>query len=225
MRKNQPEQFQNWCIRAAPGLKPICLASQRGPEGPLFHGSGYSNCVIVIGKYLLLLAALACAPLVVATSMVPVSVETLASHAELIMQGQATRSWSQWNIQHTLIYTFTEFSVAQTLKGNASGKIVVKQLGGSVDGVTQHVSGVRSWQPGEEAVLFLRASEAKDGTHVVVGLVQGDFRLQRLSSGEVRVSNGAPEVQFLSSAGAESITQSKPMTLDDLKTRIRKAAP
>src|SRR5260370_23943386 len=66
MRKNQ---LQNWCIRAAPGLKPICLASQRGPEGPLFHGSGSSNCVIVIGKYLLLLAALACAPLVVATSM------------------------------------------------------------------------------------------------------------------------------------------------------------
>jgi Ankyrin repeats (3 copies) len=48
VRAGALEQFQNWCIHAAPGLKPICFASQRGPEGPLFHGSGRSNCGIAI---------------------------------------------------------------------------------------------------------------------------------------------------------------------------------
>jgi hypothetical protein len=165
---------------------------------------------------------LASAPLLVATSMVPVSVETLAGSAELIMQGRATRSWSAWNAQHSLIYTYTEFTVDRTLKGSA-GKVVVKQLGGSIDGVTQHVSGVRYWQAGEEAVLFLRASEAKDNTQVVVGLTQGAFRVERLSSGEVRVSNGAPEVQFFE-AEKQGAAQPSPMTLKDLEMRIRKAA-
>lgn len=182
-------------------------------------------------RCLVLLSALLCSPLLVATSMVPVPVETLISNSELIMQGKAVRSWSQWNEQHSLIYTYTEFTVDRTLKGDASssqpgsaGKVIVKQLGGSIGGVTQHVSGVHYWQAGEEAVLFLRASVAKDHTQVVVGLTQGAFRVERLGSGEVRVSNGAPEVQFLKARGEEGITQSQPMTLKDLETRIRKAS-
>ena len=182
-------------------------------------------------KFLAWVSALVSAPLLIATSMVPVSVETLTSNAELILQGKATRSWSQWNAQHSLIYTFTEFTVDRTLKDNApasatrsSGKVVVKQLGGTVGGTSQHVSGVRYWQPGEEAVLFLRASEAKDNTEVVVGLTQGAFRVERLSSGEVRVSNGAPEVHFFEAGREQSTAQPKPMTLQDLETRVRKAS-
>jgi hypothetical protein len=189
----------------------------------------------LIAKCLVLVSALSCAPLLVATSMVPVSVETLTSNADLIVQGKAVRSWSRWNPQHSLIYTYTEFNVDRTMKGDASasiaaakpgaaGTIVVKQLGGSVGGVTQHVSGVRYWQSGEEAVLFLRASEAKDNTQVIVGLTQGAFRLERLSSGEVRVSNGAPEVQFFNAGGGPSVAQPKAMTLQDLEIRIHKAS-
>ncbi|HZR30079.1 MAG TPA: hypothetical protein VFA71_14975 [Terriglobales bacterium] len=177
----------------------------------------------VIRKYLLALAVLVCTPLLPGTSMVPMSVEALTRNAALIMQGAATRSWSQWNDQHSLIYTYTEFTVARTLKGQAPTKVVVKQLGGSVDGTTQHVSGVRYWPAGEEAVLFLRPSEAKDGTHVVVGLVQGNFRVRRLSSGEVRVSNGVPEVQWLNTTAEHSVLQSTPMTLHDLESRIQHA--
>jgi hypothetical protein len=185
----------------------------------------------VLAGCLVLLSALVCSPLLVATSMVPVSVETLTDHAELIVRGKAVRSWSQWNEQHSLIYTCTEFTVDRTLKGDASssqpgsaGKVIVKQLGGSMGGIAQHVSGVHYWQPGEEAVLFLRASVANDHTQVVVGLTQGAFRVERLGSGEVRVSNGAPEVQLLKAAGEESITATQPMTLKDLETRIRKAS-
>jgi hypothetical protein len=182
-------------------------------------------------KFLTLVSTLVCAPLLMATSMVPVSVETLTDKAELIMQGKATRSWSAWNAQHTLIYTYTEFIVDRTLKGNvaasatgSAGNVVVKQMGGTVGGTSQHVSGIRYWQPGEEAVLFLRASEVRDNTQVVVGLTQGTFRVERLSSGEVRVSNGAPEVHFFETGGEQSAAQPKPMTLKDLETRIRKAS-
>jgi hypothetical protein len=187
----------------------------------------------LLARCLALILVLACAPLLMATSMIPVSVETLTSNAELIMQGKALRSWSQWNPQHSLIYTYTEFAVDRTLKGAVSAsqsktgstaKIVVKQLGGTIAGVAQHVSGVRYWQPGEEAVLFLRASAAQDNTHVVVGFTQGAFRVERLNSGEVRVSNGAPDVQLFEASGEQVVAQPRPMTLKDLEMRIQKAS-
>ena len=175
----------------------------------------------LIHAWLVLCVALAGGPLATATSMVPMSVETLTEKAALVTEGEATRSWSQWNAQHTLIYTYTEFHVMQTLKGSAPTRLVVKQLGGTVGNTTQHVSGVRYWAPGEASVLFLRPSEAADGTHVVVGLVQGDFRMQPLDSGEVRVSNGAPEVQWLSTTHAEVQPQGS-MTLRELETRVQR---
>lgn len=169
----------------------------------------------------LLCVLFACVPLLSATSMVPMSVETLTEKAILVAEGEATGSWAQWNAEHTLIYTYTEFRVTQALKGSAPARLVVKQLGGTVGDTTQHVSGVRYWVPGEESVLFLRPSEAGDSTHVVVGLVQGNFRMQRLESGEVRVSNGVPEVQWLNAAGAE-VQHGGSMTLRELETRVQR---
>ena len=157
-----------------------------------------------------------------ATSMVPMSVETLTEKEALVTEGEATSAWSQWNAEHSLIYTYTEFRVTQTLKGSPPQRLVVKQLGGTVGDTTQHVSGVRYWVPGEESVLFLRPSEAGDSTHIVVGLVQGNFRMQHFESGEVRVSNGVPEVQWLNPAGAEA-QQAGSMTLRQLEMRVQRA--
>ena len=126
----------------------------------------------------------------VATTIIPMSVEEMAQKAESIVEARALDSRSQWNPQHTLIYTYTRFTVGHTLKGRAAQIITVKQIGGSAGGYTQKVSGVRQFQPGEEALLFLRGSVAGDGTHVVVGLMQGNFRMFRNAAGETMVSNG-----------------------------------
>src|SRR3954464_4394864 len=126
-----------------------------------------------------------------ATMVKPMSVEDLTSAASAVVEGQATESWTSWNAEHSRIYTFTRVQVARTLKGSTAQTLVVKQLGGSADGYTQHVSGVRAMQTGEDALLFLRASDAHDGTMVIVGLMQGHFRLLRDdASGSKVVSNG-----------------------------------
>src|SRR3954471_12066643 len=109
-----------------------------------------------------------------ATSVVPIAVEELARRADSVVEARAVASWSQWESDH-LIYTYTRFAVSRALKGGAAGSVVVRQMGGSAGGYTQKVVGIRHWTPGEEAVLFLRPSEARGGVMAVVGLMQGNF--------------------------------------------------
>jgi len=128
-----------------------------------------------------------------ATTIVPMSVEELTRAASNVVEAHALRSWTSWNPQHTLIYTYTAFQVSRSLKGQAAETVTVKQAGGTADGYTQKVSGVRQFQAGEDTLLFLRPSQAADGTLVVVGLMQGNFQMARAATGETVVTNGVTE--------------------------------
>jgi hypothetical protein len=160
-----------------------------------------------------------------ATMVKPMTVEDLTSAASTVVEGQATESWTSWNALHTRIYTFTRVQVSRALKGSPGETVVVKQLGGSADGYTQHVSGVRPIQTGEAALLFLRPSEAHDGTMVVVGLMQGQFRLARDSqSGATVVSNGVLGAEEMQSSSTKvQPYHGSALTLSQMEARVQKA--
>jgi hypothetical protein len=171
------------------------------------------------------LASLFLTSLLCATTIVPVSVERLTRESSHIVEGQATESWSQWNPQHSLIFTYTRFQVARALKGQVPVTIVVKQPGGSAEGYTQKVAGVRHWRSGDQAVLFLRPSQERDGSLEVTGLMQGNFLVHKSDTGETMVSNGVPEVSAYQ-ASSHAVTQYRGsgMRLDELESRIQKVA-
>lgn len=157
-----------------------------------------------------------------ATSIVPMSVEELTTRAQLVVEAQVLEQWSQWDTTEHLIYTYTRFAVTRRLKGTAGDTILVRQMGGTAGGYTQIVSGVRHWQTGDEAVLFLRPSVAHDGSLAVVGLMQGNFRMARTSEGATTVSNGVPAVSVARRGGVSTFTGSR-MPLAELEQRVRSA--
>lgn len=167
----------------------------------------------------LLLACLTLAVAAGATTIVPMSVDELTQAASTVVLAQAGESWSQWNPQHTIIFTYTRFTVATSLKGSAATQIVVKQPGGIVGSIGQVVPGVRHFQPGENTVLFLRPSTTP-GAHVIVGLMQGNFRVYRARSGLTAVTNGVPGAAALR-AGKIADYRGTTMTLDELQSRVR----
>jgi hypothetical protein len=170
-----------------------------------------------------------------ATTVIPMSVEELTTASERVMRGHAVEAWSNWNPEHTLIFSYTRFQVDENLKGVSNSVITVKQLGGSAGGYTQHVAGVHRWSVGESAVLFLRASTPKDETFSVVGLMQGDFRIRRSASGEMVADNGmhvsaaksaAPEggvSVFNPATGTVGEYTGAQLTLQELRQRVRRA--
>ena len=131
------------------------------------------------------------------------------------------RSWSAWNEQHTLIYTYTSFAVGRTLKGTAPAEIVIKQPGGSAGGYTQTVWGVRHLQSGEHALLFLRPSVAADGTMVIVGLMQGQFQIYQAGS-ETMASNGIVHGRKYDHGMIESTDRTNPR-LSDIEGTVRRS--
>jgi hypothetical protein len=159
-----------------------------------------------------------------ATTVVPMGVEALTRASTHVVEARAVESVSQWNAEHTLILTYTRFAVSRTLKGQAPSTIMVRQLGGTVGGITQKVSGVRHWRPGEEAVLFLQPSSIADGALVVTGLMQGNFLVRRTAQGQTVVSNGMPEA-FEYQASSSKVTgyRGNTMRLEELESRIQKA--
>jgi hypothetical protein len=168
------------------------------------------------------LVLIACVSVAGATTIIPMSVEELTRAASHVVEAHALRSWTSWNAQHTLIYTYTTFQVSRTLKGQAADTLTVKQVGGTADGYTQKVSGVRQFQEGEDALLFLRSSVAGDGTLVVVGLMQGNFRMARSDSGETLVSNGISGAHQYDHGRVETFTGTS-MRLEAVEARVRSA--
>ena len=171
---------------------------------------------------LLITISFLCMGLLSATTIIPVSVERLTTESSHVVEARALSSWSQWNPQHSLIFTFTKFEVSRTLKGQAPSTIVVKQIGGSAEGYTQKVAGVRHWRGGDQAVLFLHPSPSGDGTLEVTGLMQGDFRMHAAPSGTT-VSNGVAGVtSYDQDSQQTALYQGSGMRLEDLESRVQK---
>ncbi len=143
----------------------------------------------------LLLPAIALAAIcALATTVIPQSIEQLTQQSLLVVAGTAARTWTAWDAEHAKIYTYTEFTIAKTLKGPALPSVLVRQIGGSRDGITLRVAGVRPLVSGEQAVLFLRAGEPDgSGALSITGLMQGHFHYFQSATG-VRLSNGLPKL-------------------------------
>ncbi len=161
--------------------------------------------------------------IVSATTIIPVSVERLTNESSHVVEARVVFSESRWNPQHTLIFTYTKVEVIKTLKGAAQSSLVVKQIGGSAEGYTQKVAGVRYGKPGEQSVLFLRPSAQQDGTFEITGLMQGNFTMQKSASGETLVSNGVPGVSAYQQGSTGEYTGTH-MQLQELETRVKRAA-
>jgi len=95
---------------------------------------------------------------------------------------------------HGMPATWVTLSVARTLKGGRARRVVFKQYGVAAplpDGTVARVAGLPRWQPGDEAVVFLRP-QSRRGFTSPVGLGQGVYRVRR-SGGRARVLAATPD--------------------------------
>jgi hypothetical protein len=157
-----------------------------------------------------------------ATTVVPASVERLTAQSTHVALARALDNRALWDASHSRIYTLTRFQPLRQMKGSLPATFTVKRLGGHLDGYNMKVSGVRGWEPGDDAVLFLRPQA--DGNFIVTGLMQGDFRVTRSASGTLMVSNGVRGARQLEASGEVNDFQGSRMSLADLEQRVRKAA-
>ncbi len=149
-----------------------------------------------------------------AASVVQLSFDQLVTNSEIAFEGRVVSSESAWNADRTKIYTTVRFEVHDVLKGGPVGSVNLRFTGGTVDGMTMSVSGLRIPRSGESGVYFVESME-KNYLSPITGWNQGQF----LISGEggnrrVMTSIGKPVIDFVPvSAGAKTLNEDTPAGL------------
>ncbi len=179
-------------------------------------------------RCLRLAAALLCLLLaggpLTATTIIPMSVERLTRASSDVVLGEAADSWTEWNPEHTLIFTVTRVRVQRALKGDAGDTIFVKQMGGASGAYQQKVAGVRYWQEGEQSVIFVHKAQNDDNRYVITGLMQGNFTV-KTAGADPEVSNGVEGVEAVDAQTKTVKTfRGATMRLSQLEARVKKVA-
>ncbi len=107
-----------------------------------------------------------------ATVVVPLTREELTAQSDFVVRATVLSRRSGWNDDHSQIVTWTRLRVTEYIKGSGATELVVRQLGGQVDGLESEIAGDARLVPGQHAVLFLRRGE---GVVFLTALAQSVF--------------------------------------------------
>ncbi len=164
-------------------------------------------------------------PMAWPTIMVPLSIEDLTARSPTVVRATVKQRQSVWDDAHKRIYTLTELSVSEVIHGDAPTTVVVKTIGGQVEGIGMKVSGMPRLAADEDVVLFLRPA-GRDFT--VVGMSQGLYRLEKDAQGRMLAVPGVEGVAFVrNSNGTQTIehhSDAVRLPYAELKKRIVAAA-
>lgn len=157
------------------------------------------------------------------------TVEQMSVKADLVVRAEVRARMSAWDEAHRRIHTYTELAVTETWVGQAPSTIVVRTLGGEVDGIGMRVSGVAHFEVGEDVVLFLRADQLvqADDQFQLIGLSQGKFHLEQGETGLVArpsaegLAFARPDAQGRLQVGEGGAQE--PTSLSDLRSRVGQA--
>ena len=153
-----------------------------------------------------------------ASTVVPLSVVELAGRSQQIFHGICIAARA--SMTNGDVGTHLQFVVTEQLKGvSPTDTLSIILPGGELDGIRYQISGMPSFRPGEEVVLFLTDTDAAG--HVwPVGLAQGGFHVRRSAGKEPRVRRDHSELRFEGSARAAGLV-SEDLPLQELLEQVR----
>jgi hypothetical protein len=122
-----------------------------------------------------------------ATSFVPIPLTTQVGEADTVVRGKIGTSYSDYGSRNDGgrgIYTFYHLQVTEVLKGDVpdTSSILIREMGGEVNGVGMQVAGSAHFDPGEDAVVFMGAKNP-DGSYEMKGLASGKYNIQTQPDG------------------------------------------
>jgi hypothetical protein len=122
-----------------------------------------------------ILASLAFAATLHATTLARLSLDQLATAADAVARVRCLSAVLEW--ENASIRTVTTFDVLETMKGNLPAQVTVRLPGGRVGHLTTNVDDTPKFTPGGSVILFLERSQP--GGFSVAGWVEATFRLAR----------------------------------------------
>lgn len=160
-----------------------------------------------------------------ASQFIDMQFDQLARGAKLIVRGTVVDTFSAWDDNREVIWTYATIRVHRYF-GETTGPdtLVVRNAGGIVDGYMQEAIGFPVLRRGEDLVLML----ADDGGHLMLHAYnQGKLLVQRRGATEVLVSDpvrqGEARPQLtprFGDAATNAIDDSPAMTIDEFSAMV-----
>ena len=135
---------------------------------------GISLCSFMVSLLIILAAAPASA-----TTLVRMSLDQLAEASTEIVRAHVLSQQTVWNPQHTRIYTYTTLALDRTYKGDPPSSPIIQQPGGTVGKTRVFVAGTVQFHTQTGYLLFLERSSADQSKFLLVGMLQGAYRIFR----------------------------------------------
>jgi hypothetical protein len=95
-----------------------------------------------------------------ASQFVDLPFDAVAAGSKYVVRGTIDQTWSAWDDAHEVIFTYATVRVSRYF-GETTGPdvLVVREVGGTVDGYTQEAIGFPAIRKGEDVVLMLATWE------------------------------------------------------------------
>ncbi len=120
-----------------------------------------------------------------ASQFIDMPFDQVARESSLVVRGTVENTWSAWDDSHEVIFTYATVRVSRYF-GETTGPdtVVVREVGGTVDGYTQEAIGFPAIRSGENVVLMLSRWEDS-----------ADYRIHAYNQGKYLVRmNGRQEI-------------------------------
>jgi hypothetical protein len=111
-----------------------------------------------------------------ATVLLPADFREIVAGSQIIVYGRVADVRAEWAPERRGIDTVVTFEAATYLKGGPAGTVTFRVPGGQIGRYKNVLVGAPTFEPGDEAVLFLTAS-GPSIAHVF-GLNQGVYRVR-----------------------------------------------
>jgi hypothetical protein len=116
-----------------------------------------------------------------------VAFDQIAREAKFVVRGHVLDTWAQWDASHEVIYTYATVRVSRYF-GETTGPdvLMIREVGGTVDGYTMEAIGFPMIRRGEQIVAFL----SEDGSDLRIhAFNQGKFLVRQRMGREVLISD------------------------------------
>jgi hypothetical protein len=130
---------------------------------------------------LLVLAVALCAMPLAASQFLDIPFDQMVRGTTAVVRGTIGPVSASWDADHEVIFSYARVDVSDYIAGDGPAVLMLREVGGTVDGYTQQAIGFPSLREGEDVVLLLTVWEDS-----------GEYRIQGFHRGKylVRDRNG-----------------------------------
>ena len=122
-----------------------------------------------------------------ASQFVELSFDQVARESRYVVRGTIEQTWSKWDDSNEVIYTYATVRVSRYF-GETTGPdvLVVREVGGMVEGYRQEAIGFPEIRTGEDVVMFLSSTD--DGASLRIhAFNQGKFLVRNRAGVDVLI--------------------------------------